>query len=575
MAARQVSELSPRQWVERALSAERAGNAELALAEMESALADYPQDAALTNDAGSLAQRLGRYNLAETRFAAALALAPANPDFAINRAIALTSLGNPHEAAAFLRSFENAAGGTARYWSVRANAERSAGMVAEAGRSYDRCLALEPNHPRALHGRARIAIERGEDDAIARFERALAKNPRDPDLWLGKAQAMEVAGDTAGARDLIEQILAQAPGWLDGLRLLTQLNLAQGRSDFADHYGTAAARMPDNPAIAIAHANLLAVHDRFTEAARIASEARSRFPDDRSLALLDASYTASSGGDARAEALFAKLRDASPERWLQEARHALRRMELSRTHDLLDRVERETPWSVAAWALRGLAWRLSGDERAHWLYRPDAAIRALELAASDDLLPRAVDALRRLHARSALPLGQSLRGGTQTRGRLFDRIEPIFAELRAAIEQTVEDYRRGLPPADPAHPLLRHRDAGFTLAGSWSVRLTGGGDFHIAHIHPEGVISSALYLVVPDDAAGPDKRGWLELGRPPPDLRLDLGPIETIQPQAGRLALFPSYLFHGTTPFGREERLTVAFDGVSRDERRPGRYPSA
>ena len=566
MAARQVSALSPRQWVERALSAERAGDGERALAEMEGALAAYPRDAALANDAGSLAQRLGNHVLAETRFALALAFAPTNLDFAINRAIALTSLGNPREAAAFLRSFENAAGRTARYWSVRANGERRAGLMADAGRSYDRCLALEPGHPRALHGRARIAIERGEDDAIARFERALAANPRDPDLWLGKAQAMEVAGDMEGARDLVEQILAQAPAWLDGLRMLAQINLAQGRADFAEHYAYAAARMPGDPAIPTAHANLLAVHDRFADAADVAREARYRFPDNPSLALLEASYTASAGDDDRAEALFAALHENSAERWLQEARHALRRKELSRAHDLLDRAERETPWSVAAWALRGLAWRLVGDERADWLYRPEAAIRAMELSAADDLIPRVVDALRGLHRRSALPLGQSLRGGTQTRGRLFDRTEPIFAELRAAIERTIEQYRQALPPADASHPLLRHRDTGFALAGSWSVRLTGGGDFHIAHIHPEGVISSALYLVVPDDASGPGQKGWLELGRPPPHFRLDLPPLATIEPRPGRLALFPSYLFHGTTPFGSQERLTVAFDGVPREE---------
>jgi hypothetical protein len=28
----------------------------------------------------------------------------------------------------------------------------------------------------------------------------------------------------------------------------------------------------------------------------------------------------------------------------------------------------------------------------------------------------------------------------------------------------------------------------------------------------------------------------------------------------GRMALFPSYLFHGTRPFSEGERLTVAFD---------------
>ena len=534
------------------------------------AVADHPRDAALINDAGSLAQRLGEYALAETRFAAALALAPDNTDFAVNRAIALTALGRPREAVRILHPFETSGERIARYWSVRANAERAAGMAAQAGRSYDRCLALQPNHPRALHGRARIAIERGEGDAVTRFDHALAANPRDADLWLGKAQALDVAGDVAGARDLVQQILAQAPGWMDGLRLMAQLNLAQGRSGFAEHYAEAAARAPDNPAIPVAHANLLAVHDRFTQAADIATDARRRFPNDPSLALLEASYAASGGDDERAEALFAALDSETSERWLQEARHALRLKDVSRTHALLDRAEEEAPWSVGGWALRGLAWRLSDDARAGWLYRPDETIRPLSLGVADDLIERAVAVLRDLHRSSPLPLGQSLRGGTQTRGRLFDRTEPVLAELRQAIEGAVERYQQGLPDADPEHPLLRHRAAGFALAGSWSVRLTGGGDFHIAHIHPEGVISSALYLVVPDDAHGPERSGWLELGRPPPDMRLDLPPIATIQPEPGRLALFPSYLFHGTTPFGRAERMTVAFDGVPRDERPPG-----
>ncbi|MBO9511309.1 tetratricopeptide repeat protein [Erythrobacter sp. A6_0] len=561
-----MSGKSPRQWLEQAGAAERRGERAEALAVIAQAVADHPRDAALINDAGSLAQRLGEYELAEARFAAALALAPDNTDFAVNRAIALTALGRPREAVQILHPFETSGERIARYWSVRANAERAAGMAAQAGRSYDRCLALQPNHPRALHGRARIAIERGEGDAVARFDRALAANPRDPDLWLGKAQALDVAGDMAGARDLVQQILAQAPGWMDGLRLMAQLNLAQGRSDFAEHYAEAAARAPDNPAIPVAHANLLAVHDRFTQAADIATEARGRFPNDPSLALLEASYTASAGDDGRAEVLFAALDLETSERWLQEARHALRLHDVSRAHALLDRAEEETPWSVSGWALRGLAWRLSDDPRAEWLYRPDETIRPPPLGGADDLIERAVAVLRDLHQGSPLPLGQSLRGGTQTRGRLFDRTEPVLAELRQAIEGAVERYRQGLPDADPEHPLLRHRDAGFALAGSWSVRLTGGGDFHIAHIHPEGVISSALYLVVPDDAHGPDKSGWLELGRPPPDMRLDLPPIATIQPEPGRLALFPSYLFHGTTTFGRAERMTVAFDGVPRDQ---------
>jgi hypothetical protein len=44
---------------------------------------------------------------------------------------------------------------------------------------------------------------------------------------------------------------------------------------------------------------------------------------------------------------------------------------------------------------------------------------------------------------------------------------------------------------------------------------------------------------------------------------VDLPPFRTIEPKPGRLALFPSYMWHGTRPFAEGERMTVAFD-VSR-----------
>ena len=36
-----------------------------------------------------------------------------------------------------------------------------------------------------------------------------------------------------------------------------------------------------------------------------------------------------------------------------------------------------------------------------------------------------------------------------------------------------------------------------------------------------------------------------------------------MRPKPGRLALFPSYMWHGTVPFTTDEsRLTIAFDAV-------------
>ena len=50
------------------------------------------------------------------------------------------------------------------------------------------------------------------------------------------------------------------------------------------------------------------------------------------------------------------------------------------------------------------------------------------------------------------------------------------------------------------------------------------------------------------------------MGPQPPGLRMDLATYLRIEPKPGRLALFPSTMWHGTVPFDDGERLTIAFD---------------
>ena len=262
----------------------------------------------------------------------------------------------------------------------------------------------------------------------------------------------------------------------------------------------------------------------------------------------------------RAQALFAALPADLPGRAVHEIRHRVRRGELERATALADAARAHRPWDVGAWAMTGMLWRMAGDDRAAWLHEQSGLIgtHALELSADET---EAIAAhLRGLHKTRAHPIGQSLRGGTQTRGRLFERAEPEIARLRDVIFAAVRAHWAKLPPVDPTHPLLRHRERDVRFDGSWSVRLTDGG-FHVAHVHPNGLLSSACYLAVPPEDA--PKAGWLEIGRPPAELGTGLAPLAEVEPAPGRLALFPSTLFHGTRPFAAGERLTAAFDIVA------------
>ena len=214
----------------------------------------------------------------------------------------------------------------------------------------------------------------------------------------------------------------------------------------------------------------------------------------------------------------------------------------------------------SAWALLGLAWRLLDDEREHWLCDYDNLVMPIDIGLDEDL-PAVLEAMHRVGAH---PADQSLRGGTQTRGNLFEANDPVIHALAQVTRVVIEDKLAELKP-DPAHPFLSRITGKVGFPTSWSVRLASAGH-HVSHIHPAGWLSSAYYASLPPEVAAGTGQGALAFGVPDAALGLDLSPRRVVQPQEGRLVLFPSYLWHGTTPFeSSAPRLTVAFDALPMD----------
>jgi hypothetical protein len=224
-------------------------------------------------------------------------------------------------------------------------------------------------------------------------------------------------------------------------------------------------------------------------------------------------------------------------------------------------VELAGPQAPAVWPYAAAAWRLAGDPRWQWLEGDERQVAVTDLAGALPPLDMLATRLRSLHIAKGTYLDQSVRGGTQTDGPLFSRVEPEIRVTRAAVAAAVRTYVAQLPPVDPRHPLLGpRRDRPIRFSGSWSVRLRGAG-FHAGHVHPQGWISSALYVALPQAQPGEaPNAGWLSLGQPQKELGVALDPYRLIEPKPGRLVLFPSWTWHGTIPFAEGERLTVAFD---------------
>jgi len=245
---------------------------------------------------------------------------------------------------------------------------------------------------------------------------------------------------------------------------------------------------------------------------------------------------------------------------------ALRAGRPARAAELLERQVAEDPGDQVAWSLLSLAWRLIGDPRENWLCDYERLVLVTTVPSADGKLApseyaREVAAmLDPLHVTSAEPGDQSLRGGTQTSGPLFARPDPAIQKFREAVRLAAERAVARLPD-DPTHPFLRRKSLRLGFSGSWSVRLKPGGH-HVSHVHPEGWMSSAYYARMPqeDESARDRHEGWIQFGVPPGHLGLDLPPRRVVEPSPGTLVLFPSYMWHGTIPFGSGDRLTAAFD---------------
>ncbi len=546
-----------------ALVEKKSGNVVAARDAFARAATLAPNDPQLLGNHANLLGETGETDAALALYDRAIAANPRFADARHNRALLLQRLGRLDAALAELDALLALAPGDARAQASRGAVLRQLGRLDEAAAAFDAALRADPGRLTALHGRARLAMERGEPDASALYTRALQQRPGDLELVLGLVEALEAEGNPLGL-DLLRETAAYHPDWVIGQSTLARMRAEAGEADsFADHYPAAIARRPGDRALHLSHWHALMRGDRHAEGLAALQAARTTLADDAELRLMAAILTSEAGDQPEALALIAALDSTRPDVAFAHGRIALRAGDPVRAAALLERVVADDPGSINGWAHLDLAWRVTGDARHEWLSGQPGLFGAREIGLDAAELTRVAEVLRALHVTRAHPIGQSLRGGTQTRGDLFARREREIARLREAMADAVRAHMAALPPRDDTHPLLRHRDAASVFAGSWSVRLTGEG-FHVNHIHPEGILSSACYIALPETIGGDATRdGWLELGRPPAELGLSLDPLAAIRPAPGRLALFPSYLFHGTRPFAEGERLTVAFDVVA------------
>lgn len=484
--------------------------------------------------------------------------ASAHPDQVLEQAIGALSRGDPEAWIAPVEQIVRQQPGNARAWQVHGLLHRHADRRERAIPSLRRAAQLAPADPKIAHALARTLREAGLP-SLDEYGAALRLSPGNPDILLDITGVLVAEGRSAEARQGLQQVLQRSPRWAAGHNVLSQLRWLDGeREGFTSNFDEALRLHPDDLALRREQILTLMHAEQYDAVLRAIADGRKQVGEQLLFQANEATAYAELGELERADALFARLPpNTDAPIAVRRVRHLLRSGRLTHAAELLDHWL-ATDQATSFWPYAAVTWRALGDPRWAWLEGDERFIGVYDLFDRLPDLDQLAAKLRRLHTTHGQPLVQSVRGGTQTDGNLFELIDPTIVALREAIRSAVAEHVNPLPAHDPGHPLLKPKREPIRFSGAWSVRLAAGGQ-HASHVHPMGWFSSALYIVLPPDL-GRDGAGFLTLGEAPPQLGLDLPPIKVVEPKPGRLALFPSTMWHGTRPFSDGERMTVAFD---------------
>ncbi|MBV8976040.1 MAG: tetratricopeptide repeat protein [Alphaproteobacteria bacterium] len=532
-----------------------------------------PNDALLHNNLGNLRLRLGDAKGAEAAYRNAVAHRPDYADAHYNLGIVLKAAGRSAEAAdAFRQALQH------RPQYPEAMVQLGT-LLSESGSKeqslalYDSALAINRAYFDAHYyrGIALTALER-MDDAIASLRSALSVNPNSAEAHYALGNCYERSQRESEALEEFDKAVELAPALVEAHSRLNALAWQMGRSDLTHQsYARARARIGDTPDLLLAEADQRLRQNELEHSERLLRRAREIAPQRNDISNVLARALVMQHKFDEGIALLEDAARLEPKIVHHHRGLANALLQAGRAKEAIAIVEQGlalAPHDQLLLAFELLAFRETGDSRLARLGDQEKLVGVYELApppgyADIATFNRALaEELAALHTRNVEPLDQTLRNGTQTPGHLFERPGRAVEAIRERIREAVGDYV-GRLPNDPGHPLFGRKREAFDFSGSWSCRLRSSG-YHSNHVHPQGWISSAYYVALPEEIEDAQARqGWLKFG----ESNLALGerdrPERVEKPAVGKLVLFPSYFWHGTVPFASDDvRLTIAFDVV-------------
>lgn len=443
--------------------------------------------------------------------------------------------------------------------------------TSEARAAFERAVSLTPDHG-PTHSSLATALceEERSEEALAHAASAARLGVTNRSVELTRARALMQLDRHDEAERVLVPLVTVSPRDIQAQSLLAQLRHTRGDADFASEFREAASRPNAPDALCAAYADTIRRSGNLELSEILLRHSLSKSGPAPELLTVYGTILHESGRYAEAVEITRTVAIAQPDSAPAAENYVAALLSAGDARAALPTIERfrERAPDDQRWiTYRADVARQRGEELFREWCDFERLVRVYELApprgysTMEQLHEELRPTLERRHRHASHPLDHNVRHGTRTSRGLLAAPEAIFRAYFETLAEPIAAYQAEIGH-DDGHPMLRRNLAPARLASCWSVRLRRGG-FLMNHIHPQGWLSSACYVTVPAEVEDVSARsGWLKFGEPRIPMP-GVTPAHFVQPKSGRLVLFPSYFWHGTTATRRDEpHLTIAFDAV-------------
>jgi tetratricopeptide (TPR) repeat protein len=544
-------------------------NPDLAIKYMADSLARQNNQPAVHNNIANCLKRQGRSAEALEHYRTAILLQPDYVDAYRNLALALQQQGEYLASEQYVLQGLSLDQEDAALYNLLGAIKKELNDYPGAIECYEKALEIRPGHAGTEHDLG-VALRLNNQPGLAlkRYQCLLDKKLESFELFQNVGNAYSDIAELETAIEFYRKALKLNPGYVDTHRNLSALLYSLGHEDqFVASYEQVFSQNIVNDELILSCAESLLAARRPEAAFQHLEKwqvAEPEHPDY--LDFVGRCHMAAGNGTEaiHAHELACKI-DPSMIHLHNFGATLLEAGAISHAAEVLEHVFTVEPANQSALSHLTLCWRILGDEREAKINNYEQLMSPYQLPTPEgfgsiDEFNQYLDKfLTRVHTTRHHPYEQSVRGGTQTHGNLLawesEELRLLIKSLKICINEHLQRVAL-LEPPFPEFPKTEY----FDFSASFSVKLKSHG-FHTNHIHPMGWFSSAYYVTVPDAMDQGNKEGWLTFGEPNFTCPEPLPPQCHVEPEAGKLALFPSYMWHGTIPFQSDQtRTTVVFD---------------